>query len=443
MWLRSCAMAVALANLVVAQLPEPEKPRSFSLGGLKLTMDDIENQEIITTWATKVFYSHLRHSPEHWSHIGNDLSTMAHASADYPSIALGVGMALYSYFWWTDTTSTRVNVDSGRKIVDLFHRSITYNTCSSIELPLQDFYVRQCHVRWRYLLMVVSEVGRYCMLQLQDLVQAAFFLRQATTFLNRLKQLPFFQRYEQAAAIMHSLALQAPPESALARFGAGLRGIHRTPHDVNFNQDFYPHLQVGPIWPKEEVPLAAFLEEHFEDFLADLRHILDDSTFWSLHFQNQNAETQFGPRDDDWQTVYLVRNREWNQLNCGYTPTACRLLQQRPEIANCAWGSAGAGYLRLRPGARLKPHFGNAPRLSAHLGLIVPEEGDIHMRVGDQTVHWETGKAVIFDDTYIHSVVHDGLHPRFVLLVWFCHPCDLEHLVNATHEAPDFCTSPF
>ena len=31
------------------------------------------------------------------------------------------------------------------------------------------------------------------------------------------------------------------------------------------------------------------------------------------------------------------------------------------------------GPLRMRPGGRLKPHFGGAPRLSAHLALVVPD----------------------------------------------------------------------
>mmetsp|Transcript_69787 Transcript_69787/g.220288 ORF Transcript_69787/g.220288 Transcript_69787/m.220288 type:complete len:119 (+) Transcript_69787:2-358(+) len=105
---------------------------------------------------------------------------------------------------------------------------------------------------------------------------------------------------------------------------------------------------------------------------------------------------------------------------------------------------AGAGFLRLRPGGRLKPHFGNSPRLSAHLALIVPP-GEIHMSVGSQTVSWVEGKVLVFDDTFIHSVTHRGLEPRYVLNVWMCHPCDPTNGRSseaAGEELPEFCHGP-
>jgi len=105
---------------------------------------------------------------------------------------------------------------------------------------------------------------------------------------------------------------------------------------------------------------------------------------------------------------------------------------------------AGAGFLRLRPGGRLKPHFGNSPRLSAHLALIVPP-GEIHMSVGSETVSWVEGKVLVFDDTFIHSVTHHGVDPRYVLNVWMCHPCDPGNgrsQKDMGKPVPDFCEGP-
>jgi len=48
------------------------------------------------------------------------------------------------------------------------------------------------------------------------------------------------------------------------------------------------------------------------------------------------------------------------------------------------------------------------------------------MVVGGETVTWEEGKAIVFDDTYVHSARNDGNVSRYVLVVWFCHPCDRE-----------------
>ena len=33
-----------------------------------------------------------------------------------------------------------------------------------------------------------------------------------------------------------------------------------------------------------------------------------------MYLQSRNAETQFGPRDLDWETVYLLRDQNWFAL---------------------------------------------------------------------------------------------------------------------------------
>mmetsp|Transcript_85330 Transcript_85330/g.265229 ORF Transcript_85330/g.265229 Transcript_85330/m.265229 type:complete len:94 (-) Transcript_85330:49-330(-) len=91
--------------------------------------------------------------------------------------------------------------------------------------------------------------------------------------------------------------------------------------------------------------------------------------------------------------------------------------------------------MRLSPGGMVKPHFGNAPRLSVHLALATPEPQAAAMLVGDSVVHWREGEVLLFDDTYIHSVVHRGRLPRYVLNVWFCHPCD----TNPVHQHGQSC----
>jgi len=68
--------------------------------------------------------------------------------------------------------------------------------------------------------------------------------------------------------------------------------------------------------------------------------------------------------------------------------------------------------------------------LSAHLSVIAPEPLRAGMTVGSERVLWMEGKAIIFDDTYPHMVSHWGKLPRYVMLVWFCHPCDK----NNEHE---------
>jgi aspartyl/asparaginyl beta-hydroxylase (cupin superfamily) len=190
--------------------------------------------------------------------------------------------------------------------------------------------------------------------------------------------------------------------------------------------------------------MAGFLEAHFETILNELKSILSvDGRFDSMQRNTRNAEPQFGPRDDDWQTAYLARGGEFIQTACEFAPETCALMRLRPEVADCKGSLSGVGFLRLQPGARLKPHFGNSPRLTVHLGLIVPP-GDIHMVVGGEVVRWVAGKAIVFDDTFVHSVRHDGLESRYVLLTWMCHPCDPTNgrRPDENTEVPEYCNGP-
>lgn len=412
------------AGQVAAAVAEPEPiDLSGGLASLKLTEDDIKNHELFTHWFGEAYHSSVRFDPARWQGVKAELGGLAEVASpggEAPELALAVAQALYSYFWWDDRLGLgpAVNMQAGEKAVALVDRSIQHSGCDSVAMSMDEFLGRQCHMRWRVSLLLSAEMANHLAIEVRDVRGAARALREANKRLEFIKQLPFFQQFEALGTTL------------------------RCPHDMNYNMDYYPHVSMGPIWPTAHVPLAGFLEEHYEEFRSDLNRIMDANTFWHLHTQSFVSETQFTPRDEDWQTVYLFVNQKWVDKNCEAAPLSCALLRQRPELAGCRTSSAGAGFLRLQPGARLKPHYGNGPRLSVHLGLVVPEVGDIHMNVGTATVRWQEGRAVVFDDTFIHKVKHDGDEPRFVLLLWFCHPCDSDSWDNPPERQPDVCRWP-
>lgn len=377
--------------------------------------DDGSYTEELLDRLADVYHSPLRLDASSWEGVAQEVWRLAgEASREAPGIAFAVGTALYSYFWWENG---RMNVEAGQTAADLVHRSILHFGCEDDALPLDVFLARRCHFRHRQLALLSGEVAKHLAVEGRDLRQAAKAMREASNRFQTMVRLPFFNQW--------------------GPLGFELRG----PHDSNFNNDYYPHVNLGPVWPPAAHPLTSWLEDNFAEFRADLDRIMQADTFWRLHTQAFVSETQFTPQDDDWQTVYLVLNGTWVPGNCDAAPRACELLRSRPEISQCRLPGAGAGFLRLGPGGRLKPHYGNAPRLSVHLGLVVPP-GDISMRVGPATVRWEEGRAVIFDDTFVHSVRHDGLEPRFVLNMWICHPCDSDHWDNPPESQPDFCRWP-
>ena len=56
--------------------------------------------------------------------------------------------------------------------------------------------------------------------------------------------------------------------------------------------------------------------------------------------------------------------------------------------------------------------------LRCHLGVDVPPE--CYLNVGDKRQHWQTGKVLVFDDTFCHSAINNSDKQRVILLLDFC-----------------------
>ena len=86
-------------------------------------------------------------------------------------------------------------------------------------------------------------------------------------------------------------------------------------------------------------------------------------------------------------------------------------------------GLNSAFFSILAPGTHIPDHRGVTKGLiTCHLGLIVPRDGDVRMRVHDRIVRWAEGETLVFDDTYQHEVWNDTDGTRVVLLVQFERP---------------------
>jgi beta-hydroxylase len=86
-------------------------------------------------------------------------------------------------------------------------------------------------------------------------------------------------------------------------------------------------------------------------------------------------------------------------------------------------GLNSAFFSILAPGTHIPAHRGVTKGLiTCHLGLIVPRDGDVRMRVGDRVVRWAEGQTLVFDDTYDHEVWNDTGGTRVVLLIQFARP---------------------
>lgn len=97
-------------------------------------------------------------------------------------------------------------------------------------------------------------------------------------------------------------------------------------------------------------------------------------------------------------------------------PQTAKIVEQIPGL-NSAFFSI------LAPGTHIPDHRGVTKGLiTCHLGLIVPRDGDVRMRVDTRIVRWAEGETLVFDDTYQHEVWNDTAGTRVVLLVQFERP---------------------
>ncbi len=114
---------------------------------------------------------------------------------------------------------------------------------------------------------------------------------------------------------------------------------------------------------------------------------------------------------DQWRSFFLWGYGYRIEENLDRCPVTAATVARIPNL-NTAFFSI------LAPGTHIPAHRGVTKGLiTCHLGLIVPRDGDVRMRVGDRIVRWSEGETLVFDDTYDHEVWNDAANTRVVLLI--------------------------
>jgi len=263
-------------------------------------------------------------------------------------------------------------------------------------------------------------------------------------------------RAQNASAAQAIFVRHAPKDPRLSKY---------TSH-YQFPTSYLPRKRPSkPFWSSSEVPLARTLEEHAKEILAELQKVrTPDGGFRSVKVSayqarkdkdgfNVNAVSLCSPwlrttSPQCWQefNVYVSEDTSgvWSNERCALTPLTCRILQQ-PEVigrlnkhkhAPSHDGVAGkAGFIRLLPNKTIVPHTGpHNGRLTIHLGLKIPK--DSYVMVKDERRHWEEGKALILDDSFVHHVANKNPEEdRIIFLVHVWHPHLVEELGYEKLEA--------
>jgi aspartate beta-hydroxylase len=97
--------------------------------------------------------------------------------------------------------------------------------------------------------------------------------------------------------------------------------------------------------------------------------------------------------------------------NRAWCPETCRVLARVPNMIQ-------AFFSILEPGKSVPEHEGPyLGYLRYHLGLRVPADNPPKLVVNAQDYVWKEGEAVLFDDSWPHSVVNASAETRAVLII--------------------------
>jgi aspartyl/asparaginyl beta-hydroxylase (cupin superfamily) len=142
--------------------------------------------------------------------------------------------------------------------------------------------------------------------------------------------------------------------------------------------------------------------------------------------QSISGDAKAITQDQGWKTFVLAGYAVRSERNIRECPETWRIAQTIPGLKTVMFSI-------FEPGKQLPPHRGAYNGvLRLHLGLIVPEPRDkVAIRFGTRVVHWEEGRAVIFDDAYEHEAWNHTDSVRVVMFVDFVKPLKFPaNLVN-------------
>mmetsp|Transcript_23115 Transcript_23115/g.64924 ORF Transcript_23115/g.64924 Transcript_23115/m.64924 type:complete len:182 (-) Transcript_23115:237-782(-) len=119
----------------------------------------------------------------------------------------------------------------------------------------------------------------------------------------------------------------------------------------------------------------------------------------------------------DWTVLYFYHNFDRKHENCQKFPVLMDTLKQLgPDFLG-----GMVCFSCIVPGTHIVPHTGPSNmRLTCHLGITGCE--DVQVQVGTERRYYEDGKCVVFDDSYIHEVVHRGDRRRITLMLDLWNP---------------------
>ena len=228
-----------------------------------------------------------------------------------------------------------------------------------------------------------------------------------------------------ASAMAKAEADADPDESKrITRFRSNVlrrtKAFHSTPTHFHF-----PGLRELEFHPRSKFAWLAELEAATETIASELDAVMAAERAELvpyIQYADHLPLDQWRPLNNnpDWTAIHLLNRGERVEANARHCPVTMNILSALPQ-PDIAGAGPNAMFSLLAPRTAIPSHVGvNNTRLVCHLPLIVPP--GCWFRVGAETVHWERGKAFVFDDTMEHEAANPSNELRVVFIFDLWHP---------------------
>jgi len=190
------------------------------------------------------------------------------------------------------------------------------------------------------------------------------------------------------------------------------------------------------ISPRDHPEWCKTLESHWKEIASELHSLQNNNN----NNNNANQWTVVGSGDrgsggDDHRVVSAGGN--WTEhvlfgtgssssdMDAPFTKSLLRKCV--PDAVSLAeQGGGEVIFSKLAPKTKIAAHCGPTNlRWTAHLGLVIPTtncDEECSIRVANEWHHWQTGKVLLFDDSFEHEIRNDTNQVRIVLLLRLWHP---------------------
>lgn len=179
---------------------------------------------------------------------------------------------------------------------------------------------------------------------------------------------------------------------------------------LNFLFTFFTRTQQKAIFDTKTVPGLDTIKENYPIIRSEAKVLLDTGVFQRPPSTDEPGYNSF--EKGGWRAHPLKwYTKECNSAALKMCPATCAILDSIPAVR-------AAMFTVLPPGARLGRHHDPvASSLRYHLGLLTPNSDKCAMTLDGVQHPWFDGEDLLFDQTYLHSIVN---HTETVRVILFC-----------------------